>query len=116
MTALTMRNSRGQLVEVESVSATAAKNSLGAVLQKAQTQGAVAITQRNKPRAVVLSMDEFEAMVARLPDELGTLREEFDALVTRAQKPGARAAGRALFKATPAELGRAAVASSRKRG
>ena len=116
MAVMTMRNSRGQVVEVESYSATDAKNSFGAVMDKAQTQGIVAITKREKTRAVVLSLEECEAILARLPDELETLRGEFDALVGRMQKPRAKTAGRALFRATPAALGKAAVAGARKRG
>ena len=116
MTVMTMRNSRGQVVEVESYSATDAKNSFGAVMDKAMAQGMVAITKRDKTRAVVLSMEEYEAILARLPDELETLRAEFDALVGRMQKPRAKTAGRALFKATPGALGKAAYAGARKRG
>ena len=55
-------------------------------------------------------------MQARLVDPLRDLRAEFDALVERMQKPRAKAAGRALFKAAPAALGRAAVAGARRRG
>lgn len=116
MTALTIRNSRGVVVDVESISATAAKNAFGAVLEKAASHGIVAITKRDKARAVVLSIEEFEALMALVPDPLASLRTEFDALVTSMQKPRAQVAGRALFKATPAELGRAAVAGARKRG
>lgn len=115
MTALLVRNSRGQTVEVESFTATAAKSSFGTVLEKAIAKGIVAITRRDKTRAVVLSMEEYEAMQARLADPLRDLRAEFDALVERMQKPRAKAAGRALFKAEPAALGRAAVAGARKR-
>ena len=116
MSALTLRNSRGVIVDVESVSATDAKNAFGAVLEKAASHGIVAITKRDKTRAVVLSMEEFEALVARVPDPLESLRTEFDGLVANLRKPQAKAAGRALFKATPARLGRAAAASTRKRG
>lgn len=116
MAVKTMRNSRGQVVEVDSYTATAAKNSFGAVMDKALARGIVAITRRDKTRAVVLSLEEYEAMLARLPDELEALRGEFDSLVGRLQKPKARAAGRALFKATPGALGKAAVAGARKRG
>lgn len=116
MAVRTMRNSRGQVIEVDSYTATAAKNSFGAVMDKAMAHGIVAITKRDKTRAVVLSLEEYEAMLARLPDELDTLSGEFDALVGRMQKPRAKAAGRALFKATPAALGKAAVAGARKRG
>jgi antitoxin Phd len=116
MPVLSVRNSRGQLVEVESFTATAAKNSFGAVLQKAIAKGIVAITQRDKSHAVLLSIAEYEALLARLPDPLKELHDEFDALVARLQTPRTRAAGQALFKATPAALGKAAVAGARKRG
>ena len=115
MTALLVRNSRGQTIEVESFTATDAKRSFGAGLEKAIAKGIVAITRRDKARAVLLSMEEYEAMQARLTDPLLDMRAEFDALVQRMQKPRAKAAGRALFKAVPAALGRAAVAGARKR-
>jgi len=116
MSALTIRNSRGVVVDVEAISATEAKNAFGAVLEKAASYGIVAITKRDKTRAVVLSIEEFEGLMARVPDPLASLRAEFDTLVTGMQKKPARAAGRALFRATPAELGRAAKAGARKRG
>ena len=116
MGVMTLRNSRGQMVAVESYSATAAKNSFGAIMDKAVAEGMVAITRHDKARVVVLSIEEYRSMLARLPDELETLRVEFDDLVGRLQKPRARAAGRALFKARPAALGKAAVADARKRG
>ena len=116
MPVLNVRNSRGQLVEVESFTATAAKNSIGAVLQTAIAKGIVAITQRDKSHAVLLSMAEYEALVARLPDPLKELHHEFDGLVAHMQAPRASAAGQALFKASPAALGKAAVAGARRRG
>lgn len=116
MSALTIRNSRGAIVDVESVSATDAKNAFGKILEKAASAGVVAITKRDKAQAVVLSMKEYEALLAHVPDPLHDLGAEFDALVAGMRKPGARAAGRALFRASPAALGRAAVAGARKRG
>jgi hypothetical protein len=80
---------------LESVSATDAKNNFGAVLDKVLTHGKVAISKQHDP--------------------LSTLSQEFDGLVERMQKPAARAAGRALFKATPRELGQAAVTRARRR-
>jgi antitoxin Phd len=116
MPVLSVRNSRGQLVEVESFTATAAKNSFGAVLQTAIAKGIVAITQRDKFHAVVLSIAEYEALLARLPDPLKELHAKFDQLVERMQAPRASAAGRALFKATPAALGKVAVKGARRGG
>jgi hypothetical protein len=51
-----------------------------------------------------------------LLDQLETRRSEFDGLLKRMQKPQAKAAGHALFKATATELGRAAIVGARRRG
>lgn len=91
-----------------SVTATEAKNSFGAVLDRALSEGRVAITKHDEVRAVLLSLTEYEALLKRQHDPLSSLGKEFDTLVERMQKPKARAAGRALFDATPAQLGRAA--------
>ncbi|MGH8398343.1 MAG: type II toxin-antitoxin system Phd/YefM family antitoxin [Gammaproteobacteria bacterium] len=114
MSTLSVRNIRGQ--PVMSFSATDAKNTFGTVLEKALNKGMVAITKRDKTRAVLLSMEEYQALLERAPDPLMTLSAEFDALEARMQAPKAKSAGKALFKATPAELGRAAVSGARKRG
>ncbi|MHB1765560.1 MAG: type II toxin-antitoxin system Phd/YefM family antitoxin [Gammaproteobacteria bacterium] len=101
---------------MESFSATDAKNAFGAVLEKALTKGMATITKRGKARAVLLSVEEYQALLERVPDPLKTLSSEFDALVARMQTPKAKAAGKALFKASPAELGKAMVVRARKRG
>jgi prevent-host-death family protein len=113
---VTVRNRRGELVEVDTYSATEAKNSFGEVLDRALARGIVAITRRDRPRAVVLSMEEYEAIAPRADDPLETLRGEFDALVERMQSPRAAAAGRALFEASPRRLGEAAKAAARDHG
>ncbi|HMI92437.1 MAG TPA: type II toxin-antitoxin system Phd/YefM family antitoxin [Polyangiales bacterium] len=103
-------------VTYDTVSATEAKNSFGMVLDKAIARGGVVITKHDEVRAVLLSRERYEALLANQQDPLADLSEEFDALVERMQAPKARTAGRALFKATGAELGRAAVARRKKRG
>lgn len=112
---VTVRNRLGELIEVETFSATEAKNSFGEVLDRAMTHGIVAITRRKKPRAVLLSIEEYEALAPRAADPLETLRGEFDALVARMQTPEATAAGRVLFEASPRRLGRAARAAAARR-
>lgn len=104
------------LLDFEAVSATDAKNGFGAVLDKVTAGGKVAITKYEEVRAVVLSLKEYEALVAKRHDPLHALHGEFDDLVLRMQKPSAKSAGRALFDATPAKLGKAAVAAARRRG
>lgn len=96
-----LRNRRGETVEVETFSATEAKNSFGEVIDQAIAKGIVAVTRRNKPRVVVLSLEEYEALTPPLEDTLEGLRGDFDALVERMQTSEAKAAGRALFAAFP---------------
>lgn len=109
-----VRSPRG--AKVQAFSATAAKNSFGNVLEKALADGMVLITRHAAARAVLLSVEEYEALLARMPDPLQALGAEFESLVTRMRKPKARMAGRTLFKATGTELGKAALAGARKRG
>ncbi len=51
----------------------------------------------------------------RLPTIPNDLRAEFDALLARMQRPGARKAMDKAFHASPAELGKPAVAAARNR-
>jgi antitoxin Phd len=97
------------------VSATEAKNAFGAVLDKVMAHGGVAIVKHRRPTAVLLSMEAYEALLARQQDALAGLRGEFDALVARQQTDRAAAAGRRLFQASPNALGRAARAAARRR-
>ena len=98
------------------MTATEAKNNFGALLDSVIEKGRVAITKHDEISAVVLSRREYELLLSNQHDPLRALREEFDGLVQRMQAPAAKRAGRALFGATPARLGRAAVAGARRRG
>src|SRR5262252_2888789 len=100
--------------EMPEFTATAAKNSFGALMDALAARGAVAITNRNAPRAVLLSIEEYESLVAKIPDPLESLRSEFDDLVGKMQTPRAKKAVDALFAATPDELGDAAVKEARR--
>lgn len=100
----------------ESLSSTVAQSSFGAVLDKVQRGAVVSITKHDKPSAVVMSAEAFEELVAQRVDPLAALREEFDRRVAQMQTPQAKAGARALFAATPADLGRAAVRGAKKRG
>ena len=113
MSTLTFRNSLGELVDVPSVAATRIKNEFGAVLEQAVRGGAVAITKHETPKAVLISYDEFRALVkARSPD-LGDLTAEYDTLLARMQTPEAAKGMEGAFNASPAELGRAAVKAAK---
>ncbi|HKA45742.1 MAG TPA: type II toxin-antitoxin system prevent-host-death family antitoxin [Burkholderiales bacterium] len=114
MPTLTFRNSQGDLVEVPAVAASRLKNEFGAVLEQALRGGAVAITKHEAPRAVLVSYDEFQALVQASSHSLSDLRAEYDTLLGRMQTPAARAGMEAAFNASPAELGRAAARAARR--
>lgn len=112
MTALPLRNPLGDNVDVPEFSATEAKNSFGRVLDTAFSQGMVTITKRDRPTAVVLSLDAYQALLDARDQALGSLSHEFDALLQQMQAPSARQGMMAAFEATPDELGLAAVAAA----
>lgn len=97
-----------------SVTATQAKKEFGAILEKAIQGGVVVITKHDAPKAVLISIDEF---MARTPEsKINSLSAEFDELLARMQRPGARASMQAAFNASPVQLGKAARAAARRRG
>ena len=114
MTTLTFRNRLGELIDVPSVAATRLKNEFGTVLEQA-ARGAVAITRHDAPKAVLVSYEDFEALVKGQNQNLNDLGAEFDALLDRMQTPKARKGVQAAFNAAPAQLGRTAAKSARKR-
>ncbi len=113
MTALTFRNSFGDLIDIPAVPATQFKNALAAVMERTQRGGAVAITKHDTPKAVLLSYDEFVALTRPRGDSLDDLGGEFDGLLARLQTPAARRGLAAAFDATPAQIGAAAVKAAR---
>jgi antitoxin Phd len=98
------------------VTATEAKTRFGPLLEAAIRGESVVITKHDTPKAVLISIAEFEALSGSRPPDLQALRGEFDGLVTRLQTPRSRKALQSAFEATPNELGRLAVAKRRRRG
>ena len=98
------------------VTATQAKNNFGQLLEKAMQGGLVVITKHDEPKAVMISMDQYAALSSAPEATINSLSAEFDSLLLRMQRPGARRAMRNAFHASPKQLGRAAVAAARKRG
>lgn len=113
--ALNFRNSHGELVDIPTVAATRVKNEFGAVLEQALRGGAVAITRHESPKAVLVSYEEFQALVSNSALSLHELRAEYDVLLARMQTPAARKGMADAFNAAPKQLGRAAVKATRKR-
>ncbi len=110
--AIKIRNARGELVEPAKISSSDAKNGFGRILERVTKEGAVAITLRNQPKFVLISVETYERMARADSGSLNTLTAEFDALLDRMQEPGVRAAMERAFSMTPDELGHAA----RRRG
>lgn len=98
------------------VTATEAKTRFGPLLETAIRGGSVVITKHDAPKAVLLSIAEFEALGGSRQPDLNALSADFDRLVARLQTPGSRKALKSAFEATPRELDRLAVANHRRRG
>ena len=101
--------------DTDSVTATNAKRDFGKLLEAAIRGRVVVITKHAAPKAVLMSVEQFNGQSRPSEPNLDTLTRHYDALVARMQGPKARAAMQAAFDATPEELGRAAVAGARRR-
>src|SRR6185295_10943286 len=112
----TFRNSRGETLTPVSVSASEAKSEFGRVLEMASQGGAVVITKHDAPKAVLISVENFNALSGAAETRLDTLSQEFDALLARMQTSKARRGMKAAFAASGRRLGKAAVAATRPRG
>jgi|GEM_PF-671268 len=101
--------------ELPPVAATMLKNSTADVLDQVAAQGAVAITRHDKPRAILLSVEQYERLTGAESNLLDELYEEYSGLLEEMQSPEQKAAAKRAFNATPEELGKAAVAAARRR-
>ena len=110
------RNRRGETLEPSSVSASEAKRAFGRVLEMVIQGGAVVITKHDAPRAVLMSVENFNALSGAAQTKLDTLSQEFDALLARMQTSEARRGMKAAFAAPEKRVGKAAVAATRSRG
>jgi antitoxin Phd len=110
-----LRNRQGKRIQTSSFTATQAKNEFGHVLESAIQGDVVLITRHEAPKAVLLAVDKFRDLIGAQESPLDTLSGEFDALLARMQTAEARSGMTAAFDATPAELGKAAVAAASKR-
>jgi prevent-host-death family protein len=116
MSSIVYRNREGSLVDVMSVTATQLKSHFGSIFEQTVAGGVVAITKHARPKAVLLSYAEFEALTKTRAASLADLGKEFDdALLARMQTPAAKKGMAAAFDATPLELGAAAVRAAKKR-
>ena len=115
MATLTFKNSRGELVDIPTVTATRVKNEFGQILEQATHTGAVAITRHDTTKAVLLSVAEFESLVSARSRTLDVLGNEFDEMLAGMQTEKSRKGMKAAFNASPIQLGRAAVKGARRK-
>jgi len=114
-----MKNSREPLLlgaerRSRSYSATETKNEFGRILDQAIQGEIVVIKKHDAPKAVLMSMENFNNLANASTLQLDSLSSEFDALFARMQTPHFHTAMDAAFHASPKELGKAAVAFARQ--
>jgi len=98
------------------ISATEAKNEFGRVLERVIQGSVLFITKHGAAKAVLLPVQEYNALSRAHEVQLGNLATEFDDLLLRMQTAKARAGMKAAFHASPKQLGKAALAAARSRG
>ena len=74
------------------------------------------ITKHDAPKAVLISLESFNALSRATETRLDTLSREFDALLAKMQTPKVRLGMKTAFAASGKQLGKAAVAAARARG
>jgi len=90
-----LRDRRGQPMTI--YSATEAKNAFGEVLEKVGRYGAVAITKHDKPRFVILSVDEYQANKPARDGTLDVFERRYDEMLEKMGTTNPDAVATALF-------------------
>lgn len=111
--ATAVRDRRGQVVP--SVTAAELKNRTGAVLAGALSHGTVAIHRHGKIHALLLSFDEYQALLKHAPAPAKTLEKEFEKLLAKMRSRRGVQAALSLFNTTPEDLGQSAHKTAKKR-
>ena len=114
MSTLTFRNRFGELIDIQSVPATRLKNEFASVLDLAVRGGPVAITKHDSAKAILISVDEFDALVNRSASSRDALGAQFDGSLARMQPTKSKKGMHTAFNASPQVLGRAAAKAARK--
>lgn len=98
------------------MTATEAKNEFGRVLERVIQGTTTFITRHGAAKAVLMPIEEYDALSDAAQTQLHNLTNEFDALLLRMQTSRARVAMKSAFNASPKQMGRAALAAVRSRG
>jgi prevent-host-death family protein len=110
----TPRGFSPRIQELPTITATELKHSTADVLDQVIGGKAVAVTRHDKPRAVLISVEQYQELTGGDGDWLARLHEEYRGMLDRMQAPEQKAAALRAFNATPEELGKAAVAAAMK--
>jgi prevent-host-death family protein len=102
---------QGLIKPAQLISISDAKNALAQLVEAVLDDGRVVITRNGRQVAVLLSIADYTAMAAAIPDPLKELEQQFEGLLTAIGSDATAAASRRLHDATPAELGALAHAS-----
>ena len=101
--------------EAVKTSATEFKQHVGKYLDLAR-RGRVVIERQGRPAAVLISVEEYEALNPSASRVIDMLTEEFDGLVARMQQPRFQQAMEQAFAASPADLAAAHRGGMNRRG
>ena len=87
------------------------------IVSDARKHGEVTVTNHERAEVVVLSIERYEQLKkdAEAHDPLETLRAAFDHELAVLNAPSSAAKLRRAFRATPAQLGKAANAAARRK-
>jgi prevent-host-death family protein len=113
MSALSFRNAEGDVVELKDVPVSDAKKSLGAIFEDVAAGRPVAILKHNQRRAVLLSIEDFDALTKYQADALARLTSRYDQLMATMQGDAHRKGADAFFAMSGDDMGKAALAATR---
>jgi len=101
------------VADLSEVTASVLKNKFSEVARLA-SRGPLAVSRHNRREFVILTAGQYEELQLSSRAPLENLTAEFDQLVTRMNTPKAKRATAALFSATSAALGKAALKTRRQ--
>jgi len=101
------------LVPREVIRSTVVQNEFGRVMDRAIAGTDIAIAKHNVVRAVLVSAERYQELVRHQAVDLAALSSRFEELYASMQRPDVQSATDRALRATPTEMGRAAVAHAR---
>jgi antitoxin (DNA-binding transcriptional repressor) of toxin-antitoxin stability system len=96
------------------IPSTIAQNAFGRLLYRAMAGADIGIAKHNVVRAVLVSAERYQELLRHETVDLGALSSRFEQLYASMQTPEVRAATDRALRATPSEMGKAAVAQARR--